>query len=192
MARWSTGRSLSGNWPAVTDRDVFFSVQKAALPRDALLQKYFDSGDYTDCFVVTVSRQVTFEEYVEAFYTTMVFKTERVILELAVAKPSKDAEARLLATGAQDSFAAWEVEERAADQLLLTDFRGNTRSWLMLGQSEENAVRLYFGSAVIRNIVSADGEKRMAPAFGLLLGFHRLYSRILLSAARARLRRTRS
>ena len=171
---------------------MFFSVETEALPRNALLQKYVDSGDYTDCFVVTTDRQIAFEEYVEAFYTTFVFNTERLILKWAVSKPSTGAEAHLLATGVQDSFAAWEVEERAANQLLLTDFRGNTRSWLMLGKSEGDAARLYFGSAVIRNIVSADGEKRMAPAFGLLLGFHRLYSRILLSAARGRLMKKHS
>lgn len=44
------------------------------------------------------------------------------------------------------------VEARGLDQLLLCDFLGHTRSWLMsvpVQASETSCTRLYFGSAVV-------------------------------------------
>ena len=169
-----------------------FAVRQAKLPPDALLQKYVASGDYTDCFVAEMDRQASFADYIEAFYTTCVFKAERAILKWAVSKPSTDAEAHCLAAGALASFAAWQVEERGENQLLLTDFRGRTRSWLMLETGEYETSRLFFGSAVIRDIEGKTGKQRLSQGFGLLLGFHKLYSRILLSSARSRLLRMSS
>lgn len=163
-------------------------IRKKMLPPDALLQRYVSSGDYTDCFVTDIDRKISFAAYVEAFYTTIVFKTERLILGLIVSRPSTDGEAVQLGQGEIDSFAAWRVEERRTNQLLLTDFRGRTRSWLMVEQGPTGS-RLYFGSAVIRQYDEATGTKKMAATFGILLGFHKLYSRILLAAARYRLQR---
>ena len=67
-----------------------------------------------------------------AFYTTWLFRLERWILRLAVARPSTDEEAHQLARGEREAFAAWSVEARAPDQLLMCDFTGRTRSWLMV------------------------------------------------------------
>lgn len=141
------------------------------LPADALLQKYVQSGAYTDCFSTEVSRAISLAEYVEAFYTTWLFKLERGILKAAVAKPSTDEQVRALAAGELDTFAAWYVEDRADHQLLMCDFRNQTRSWFMVAPD-----RLFFGSAV----VPVD-----QPSYKLFLGLHRIYSRALLAAARS-------
>ena len=151
----------------------------ADLPADALLQRYREQGAYTDCFAIEVPGQVAHAVFVEAFYTTSVFKLERLLLALFVSRPSNDAEARELAGGKREKFAAWSVEARAPGQLLMRDFAGSTRSWLM-AEAAGQCTRLYFGSAVVR---SSQGG-----AFRALLGFHKLYSRILLRAAASRVR----
>jgi hypothetical protein len=165
-------------------------IQACALPEDALLNKYQVGGAYADCYATEVPYPVTQAEFVEAFYTTAVFKLERLILAWFVAKPSTDAQAAELAAGKCASFAAWTVEASATNQLLLTDFAGRTRSWLMVAPgSNSPATRLYFGSAVVPVVSRPTGEARMGAVFKVLLGFHKLYSRILLRAAVARLSR---
>jgi hypothetical protein len=75
--------------------------------------------------------------------------------------------------------------------LLMCDFQGSTRSWLMcLPGDDTRSTRLYFGSAVVPQIDPRTKEKRMGLAFRLLSGFHKRYSRALLSAATARASRT--
>jgi hypothetical protein len=152
----------------------------ADLPEDALLQRYREQGAYTDCFAIDVPGQVAHAAFVEAFYTTTVFKLERLLLALFVARPSRDAEARELASGQRQQFAAWSVEGRAPGQLLMCDYAGSTRSWLMALPAGQGT-RLYFGSAVVRS--------RQGGVFRALLGFHKLYSRILLRAAASRVLR---
>jgi len=169
-------------------------IQACDLPMAALLRKYRDTGAYTDCYAVDISRPVSQAEYVEAFYTTRVFKLERMLLAWFVSKPSADAQARALAAGELDSFAAWSVEGRAADQLLMCDFQGRTRSWLMSvadPSDDAKGTRLYFGSAVVPLVEPQSGRKSMGFGFGALLGFHKVYSRVLLRAARSRLLRAR-
>ena len=137
---------------------------------------------------------VTQAEFIEAFYTTPVFRLERLILRWTVSKPSTDDEARALATGHADSFAAWKVEARTGDQLLLCDFLGRTRSWLMAEPIETTGparTRLHFGSAVIPRGTTRHGQAPLEFRFRALLGFHKLYSRVLVSSARARLTRQR-
>jgi hypothetical protein len=155
------------------------SIATRPLPAHALTQKYAREGAYTDCFETVLPRAVTQAEYVEAFYTTWVFKLERWILRWAVARPSTDAEARELAHGRLERFAAWGVEGRAENQLLMRDeISRRTCSWLMTEALPSGGTRLYFGSAVVSE---ADG--RMGRKFSVLLGFHRLYSWVLLAAA---------
>lgn len=156
------------------------------LPPGALLHRYKSSGAYTDCYTVEVPRRVSHAEYVEAFYTTFVFKTERVLLSWLVSKPSTDAQAGRLARGELGSFAAWTVEARAAQQLLMADYVGRTKSWLMIAQSGDAATRLYFGSAVVP-VRDQCGQPRMGRSYSALLGFHKLYSRVLLRAAAAKI-----
>jgi hypothetical protein len=168
-------------------------IQTGELPQSALLGKYSQEGAYTDCYFADVPRAISQAEYVAAFYTTGVFRVERMILSLLVAKPSTDLQAQQLAAGETQNFAAWRVEGRTPDQLLLCDFQGRTRSWLMSVADESGhspGTRLYFGSAVVPNVDPVSGRKTMGFAFHALMGFHRLYSRALLSAACARLMRT--
>lgn len=156
------------------------------LPEHALLARYVGTG-YTDCYATDLPGTFSQAEFVAAFYTTWLFKLERAILKWLVAKPSTDDEAAELAQGGRQSFAAWSVEASAPNQLLLCDFLGNTRSWLMVEPRHDGGVtRLYFGSAVVPRAV-ADGRPRLGFSFRALMGFHRRYSRALLAAARTRL-----
>jgi hypothetical protein len=167
-------------------------ITTCELPRGALLGTHRDAGAYTDCYAVDVSRPVSQAQYIEAFYTTWVFKLERWVLATFVSKPSTDAQARALANGQVDAFAAWSVEGRDRNQLLMCDFQRRTRSWLMsvpLAGDPARGTRLYFGSAVVLATRLQTKRPGMGFAFRALLGFHKLYSRILLGAAIARLRR---
>lgn len=160
------------------------AIDMSPLPAGALLQAYALRGAYTDCFSTELDRAVSHAQFVEAFYTTALFKLERWLLAVFVAQPSTDAQAAQLASGIRNGFAAWSVEQRSPDQLLLA--AGRTRSWLMVAPLPGPAgvaTRLYFGSA----IVPRRGSTRMGWQFAALLGFHKLYSRLLLRAACHRL-----
>jgi hypothetical protein len=166
---------------------VIVDIRPQPLPEHALLARYAGGG-YTDCYATDLPGSYTHAEYVVAFYTTWLFKLERLVLEWLVAKPSTDREAEELARGGRATFAAWSVEASAPNQLLLCDFLGNTRSWLMVEPRQDGGVtRLYFGSAVVARARDRAGNHRLGLRFRALLGFHRRYSRALLSAARARL-----
>jgi hypothetical protein len=118
------------------------------------------------------------------------FKVERFVLATLVSRSSTDIQAKQLASGEVESFAAWNVEGKAGHQLLLCDFLGRTRSWLMTGadeQSNPSSTRLYFGSAVVPQLNTKTGQASYGFAFHALLGFHRLYSRALLRSAVSRL-----
>lgn len=162
------------------------SIQGIELPADALLAAYRERGAYTDCYIATLPQPLTLAAFVDAFYTTPLFKLERLILALAVKRPSSDFDARQLAVGQRDSFAAWRVEARRADQVLLADMTGRTRSWLMVTPEPGGGTRLHFGSAVLP-VSRGDGAPRMGLAFRALLGFHKLYARALLWSAWRRL-----
>lgn len=158
-------------------------IDRCPLPEIALLSGYAKVGAYTDCYTTRIPGLVSHANFVTAFYTTRLFKLERLILRWAIAKSSTDGEARELATGQRQDFAAWTVEDRSDNQLLLCDLYGRTRSWLMT-TSDEGGTRLYFGSAVLPARRPAAAPPAMGVRFSALLGFHRLYSRLLLGAAR--------
>jgi hypothetical protein len=164
------------------------SVIRCDLPPDALLRKYVTEGAYTDCYATDIATSVGFAEYVEAFYTTAPFKAERLVLRYLVRKPSSDADARHLAYGEADSFAAWSVEARAPAQLLVCDFLRRTRSWLMIAPLDSGGTRLHFGTAIVPVGVGS-GKGRLGFPFNALLGFHHLYSQVLLRSARSRVLR---
>jgi hypothetical protein len=167
-------------------------IRQHPLPEDALLRKYANEGAYTDCYITEIPANVTHAAYVEAFYTTAVFKLERLILAWFVSRPSSDAQASRLAAGELDSFAAWTVEARSANQLLMCDFQGRTRSWLMVAPVEGGGpatTRLHFGSAIVPTVDKATGQLGLSSTFRVLLGVHKVYSRVLLSAASTRLLR---
>ncbi len=164
-------------------------VTACDLPAGSLLERYVRAGAYVDCYVTEFAAPVTLARFVEAFYSTAVFGVERRILQWIVSRPSTLDQARQLGAGEIDAFAAWRVEDRNAEQLLLAEFTGRTRSWLMVAGDGASPTRLYFGSAVVPRTDPRSGRRSMGPVFGALLGFHKMYSRVLLSAARRRLAR---
>lgn len=152
-------------------------IQPAPLPDGALLAPYQARGDYTDCFEMAVPQVVSLAGFMAAFYTSPLFKIERWLLAHLARFPSSDDEALALARGERTAFAAWRVEARTADQALLA--AGRTRSWLMVAPLPHGqGTRLRFGSAVVQRRSGGMGWP-----FRALLGFHKLYSRVLLRAA---------
>jgi hypothetical protein len=168
------------------------AITRESVPEDSLLRTFRggvhpDSwGRYADCFALRIDRSVTLAEFVFAFYTSPLFRIERGLLRLLISTPSSRADARAIADGTSDKFAAWYVGQRTATQLLMCDRYERTRSWFGVESESGGGTRLQFGSAV----AAKRGEKsdaRRPAAFGLLLSFHVLYSRALLRAARANL-----
>ena len=169
-----------------------FSIEKCSVPADTMLGKYLVNGAYTDCYMTEISGQVSFPEFIFSFYTTALFKIERLILKLTVAKPSTDAQARQLAHSKTDKFAAWHVEDRSENEILMCDFLGRTRSWFKLIPVSETCTRLYFGSAISSRQNLKTGKPSLAFGFKTLLGFHQIYSILLLYSARSRIRQQHS
>ena len=103
-----------------------------------------------------------------------------------------DHEARQLSDGAGETFAAWHVEDRSENEILMRDFGGRTRSWLMIAPMNTRSstrTRLYFGSAVVPIRNPKTGNLSLGFNYHALLGFHRVYSVLLLYSAKLRLRR---
>ena len=166
-------------------------ITQIALADDALLKTHCIGkhperwGHYGDCFSVPVDRAVTLSEFVFAFYTSPAFRIERWILRVLAGAASTDEQARDLAEGQQETFAVWTVGARTPTQLLMCDRYGKTRSWFRVVPQGQDGTVLQFGSAVAA-VRSDIGPIKMSRRFGVLLGFHRLYSRVLLAAARRR------
>jgi hypothetical protein len=157
--------------------------QAAPLPASAFLAAYAERGAYTDCFTTTVPGRVGLAALVEAVYTSPLFKLERWVLATLLRLPSTDAQARQVALGQADRFAAWRVEQRSDSQILLD--AGQTRLWLAVadGPSEAPSTTLLFGSAVVPRRPGA-GFGRV---FHAMVGAHQVYSRQLLAAAARRI-----
>lgn len=179
------------------------------VPEGSSLQAYVHRGAFADCYATTLSGTVTLPELVEAFYTTRLFKVERWLFAKALGLQATDEQARQLACGSRDRFSAWRVEHRSTTEILLD--AGQTRSWLSvqpqphappaqpraLAHAQSPALplvqastTLLFGSAV----VPMRPGGRFGWAFHALLGFHQVYSRLLLASAARRvvaLRKTR-
>lgn len=167
-------------------------IHAGDLPDHALLRKYAQEGAFTDCYYVDVPGHVSHRDYVTAFYCSRVFRAERVLLGLLARRPATDADAERLGKGEASRFSIWDVEAREAGQVLMREFTGATRSWLMTDDRSSPAgpvTRLYFGSAVVPRRTSVSGTPQFGLAFHALGGFHRSYSRALLGSARAALQR---
>jgi hypothetical protein len=163
-------------------------VSPGEVPADSLLITFAEGSHperwrhYVDCYAICVKRPVTLQEFVRAFYTSRLFKVERWLLALAAGAPSSDEQAHALADGRRDTFAVWRVGARTEDQLLMCDRYGKTRSWFAVQGNDTAGTILKFGSAVAGGS-GPTGSPRMGWRFRALLGFHRLYSRLLLKAA---------
>ncbi|MGB3246900.1 MAG: hypothetical protein WBB25_20375 [Sulfitobacter sp.] len=154
-----------------------------AVPGDSLLQAYVGQGaTYTDCFEITSPVTVTLPDFIEAFYTTWLFRLERALLTVTLGRRIRDADVQALASGA-GRFAAWTVEAREEAQILLADLSGQTRSYLATSPQEGGGTRLIFGSAV----VVAEGQP-LGRMISVLTPLHRFYSKALLHLAERKLR----
>ena len=163
-----------------------FSVRPCEHPPGSFLRACQSEGAYADCYYLDIDRKVTLSEFVAAFYTTCPFKAERTILKLALGRTSTDLEASQLGRGEAEAFAIWNVENRSPNQILMKEFTGRTKSWLMVSGSETSAIpitRLFFGSAVIPKRHPGSKSKRKGARFHSLLWFHKLYSQVLLASA---------
>jgi hypothetical protein len=165
------------------------TIEQEAVPSDSLLKTYRGGarpehwGLQGDCFAVVVDAPITLSDFVFAFYTSPVFRVERGILRLLAGAPSTDAGARGVAEGSATTFAIWRVGERTATQLLMCDRFEKTRSWFQVAPMEGGGTLLRFGSAVAGSRNRETGALLMGRWFRWLIGFHVLYSRILLGAA---------
>ena len=158
------------------------------LPKSAFLNAYEErAGVYTDCFQTQLPKGITLERYINAFFNTWLFRIERAILSFAAKKPASDADIARLADGTSNTMAAWQVERRDADQILLEVPQTPIRTWLMRGD-DGDATQLYFGSAILPEAVDRKGNPKMPFLFKALLGFHKLYARALLYSAKRALR----
>jgi hypothetical protein len=165
-----------------------FQIQSRPLPPLSLLAQCISPGDYADCLTVDVPGAISLGTFVQAFYTSAAFRPERMVLRL-IGRGSNDADVRALADGSADNFAAWDVEARGADELLLRDFQNRTRSWLMvedLTPPGSPATRLTFGSGVMHPKGAGSGGGKL---FRLLLPIHKIYAKMLLKSAAKQLMR---
>lgn len=161
-------------------------------PTDSLLARLAEErAAFADAYTLKFPRAVTLAEFVEAFYTTRLFKVERALIAL-LGKPSSDAMARAVARGEGERLAVWTVAARRPDELLMHEDSGATRSWFKVEAAEAAEAgtagsTLWFGSAVVPRRREPGGAPRLGWVFHALLGFHRWYSRALLKAAARRL-----
>jgi hypothetical protein len=152
------------------------------LPPASLLARHAAPGDHVDCYTVELPRAVGLEEFVTAFYSSVGFLPERLVLAL-IGRGGTLAEARALARGEASRFAAWRVEARGEHELLLIDYLGRTRSWLMAELLSSGDTRLHFGSGILRRQGDKPRDRLERGLFRALLPFHALYSPVLLGAA---------
>jgi len=122
-------------------------IQQIDIPADTLIAEHRTRIDgFADSFMTRVPQDVSLATYVEAFYTTPVFRTERMILGLAGHK-SSDQQARNVAQGEADRFAIWGNPIRRDGELLMQEASGATSSWFMTRKDGEGT-ELYFGTTV--------------------------------------------
>jgi hypothetical protein len=165
-------------------------ITQQPVPADSLLNTYHGGSrperwvGQGDCFSVGVEKAVTLSDFVYAFYTSPVFRIERAILRTLAHAPSTDGEARAVAEGSGAAFAIWRVGERTSTQLLMCDRFERTRSWFQVVPMAGGGTLLRFGSAVAASQNRGTAAMSAGWGFRLLMGFHVLYSRMLLGAAR--------
>ncbi|MBK7685610.1 MAG: hypothetical protein IPJ25_06005 [Rhodocyclaceae bacterium] len=149
------------------------NIYPCEVPPNSLLSGYNGDAGYADCYQVEVSGLITQAIFIEAFYTSPLFKIERGILTHLARKPASDADVRRLAIGQAVRFSAWHVEAQTSAELLLSDFTGRTRSWLMAIPSTENKPQLttllYFGSAVVARSIEVAHKPKNGLGFSCVV-----------------------
>ncbi len=170
-----------------------FGVSQKLVPDFSLLRTYraplhADAWNaFLDCFTTDLTSAVSLAEFISAFYDSVPFRLERRIIQALIGRPSTTQDVQALAGGTAEDFAAWVVLERTETQLLLGDFRGQTRSWLAVRPLPGGGTQLLFGSGIRSVSDPVTGAPSRSWGFRALGGFHLLYSRVLLGAARRRL-----
>ncbi len=176
-----------------------FAGEKSEVLKDTLLHRYLITehgnvtANYTDCYQFSLEADVSLADFIEAFYTSRLFRFERMLLGIFMRMPSTDEDAVALARCKASQFSAWTVEAQTDNELLLSDVSGATRSWLMVKNYADNypsiSSQLWFGSAVVARINPKTGKAQLSVWVQLLLGFHKLYSRALMASARSKLQK---
>ena len=164
------------------------SIKKCTVPQNSLLAAYSRDGSYVDSYRTEIPGLISLPTFIKAFYTTALFKVEQLILKYTVKRPSNDMEAQELADGVRTKFAAWDVESRTENELLMCDMMARTRSWFMVTHENERT-QLYFGSAVVPLKNPKTGKSSLGFLFLILLGFHQIYSYFLLYFAKLKIAR---
>ncbi|MEM9173429.1 MAG: hypothetical protein AAGA84_12075 [Pseudomonadota bacterium] len=162
-------------------------IEAIAVSRTSPLGRYATGDNYTDCFSVRIEARVSLEQFLAAFYGSRLFALERRFLANALGHRSTQADIDALAEGSTDKFAAWQVEFRGDDNILLCDVSGRTRSWLKCQpdrRSATPATALMFGSAVLRREGHSFKARLSRALIRLTIPLHRLYARALLRAAK--------
>lgn len=167
------------------------SIEKCAVLPDSLVASYSENG-YADSYRTEISGHISLEDFVFGFYTTALFRLERFILTWTVQKPSNDQQARDLIEGKTNKFAAWTIENRRQNELLMCDMLERTRSWFMvnqIGTKENPRTQLYFGTGISPATKGKAEKSSIGLFFIALLPFHKLYSVLLLYSAKMKLDR---
>ena len=86
-------------------------VSACEVPEGSLLAAYGGPGDYRDCFVREVPGEVSLAQYIERFYSSMVFAPERMVLGL-IGRGASAEDISALARSEADRIMVWEVIER--------------------------------------------------------------------------------
>jgi hypothetical protein len=154
-------------------------ITECTLPPGTLLERYCGKGAYVDCLECQVRHAVNLEQLVVAFYNSRAFRPERWAIGALLGLPATNADVVKLAAGRAQRFSAWTVEARTDNQIMMCDYQGRTRSWLMV-EAHGAETTLRFGSAVL-----AQHRWFERLLFKALTGFHRHYSRRLLESALA-------
>lgn len=160
------------------------------LPDDSLLARHRGPECYRDAFRVEVPGDVSLAELITVFFGSGAFLPERTALRL-IGRGAGRAEIAELADGRAKRFAAWELEAREENELLMHDFLDKTCCWLAVSPGGEapdlagglprpgaGRTYLWFGTGV------RDFE---GPIISRLREAHRWYARWLLAGAARRL-----
>jgi len=162
------------------------TIQATEIPSSALLYGHVERGEYADAFYTDITYSADLSEYIRAFYSSRVMRVERFILKF-IGKPSSADQVEKLATGEISELAVWSVAERRKNEILLPDSYDRTCSWLMVSYPSTGKTRLHFGTGVHRMRQQGEGATSLNLFFRATIGFHLLYSKVLLRSARNQL-----
>ena len=156
------------------------------LPPQSLLARKRGPECYRDAFRASVAGEVSLGELVTAFFSSRAFLAERMALHL-IGRGADHADIAALAAGRTERFAAWQMEAREENELLMHDFLDQTCCWLAVSTRgpdgaldgplpvpERGRTFIWFGTGV---------REVGGPIMRNLQGAHRFYARQLLAGA---------